>query len=359
MNSSNFKFKPDKIKYLSNIDTLDSKHKNLINSINKKREDLPKKIKKLEKLKNNLLLLNNTVEDYISIRAKLIEDIYVIENEVNEIENYEDEIDYYTKTHDILLNYYDIIDGQNINEINNIKETITNNKNLEENLDNYKVMEEIKQIENNDSSLVSEKNNFENIDNIEDWNINSIKIFNNKNSKLDMLNNLSKLKRKDKRTTRKRVKNVESLIKDQNNNIFDYINSCSIIKNNIDNIDNIENINIINNDTTIDNKNIYDRATLLEDYKILLEGYSNKKTNRTCLNCNIDKILIYSEGVYACMNCGEVENCIVESEISNYKDPMIEKPTFPYKRRNHFCEWINILFYLTARQSKYQKYLLV
>jgi mannosyltransferase OCH1-like enzyme len=34
-----------------------------------------------------------------------------------------------------------------------------------------------------------------------------------------------------------------------------------------------------------------------------------------------------------------VENCIVESEITNYKDPMVEKPTFPYKRKNHFCEW--------------------
>ena len=39
------------------------------------------------------------------------------------------------------------------------------------------------------------------------------------------------------------------------------------------------------------------------------------------------------------MNCGEVENCIIESENTNYKDPMVEKPTFPYKRKNHFCEW--------------------
>ena len=26
-----------------------------------------------------------------------------------------------------------------------------------------------------------------------------------------------------------------------------------------------------------------------------------------------------------------------------FKDPMVEKPTFPYKRKNHFCEWIKIL----------------
>ena len=37
--STNFKFKPDKIKYLSNIDTLDSSHKRVISEINKKRID--------------------------------------------------------------------------------------------------------------------------------------------------------------------------------------------------------------------------------------------------------------------------------------------------------------------------------
>ena len=39
------------------------------------------------------------------------------------------------------------------------------------------------------------------------------------------------------------------------------------------------------------------------------------------------------------MKCGEIENCIIENEITNYKEPMVEKPTFPYKRKNHFCEW--------------------
>ena len=36
MNNCQFKFKPDKIKYLSNIDTLDSTHKKTIDNINKK-----------------------------------------------------------------------------------------------------------------------------------------------------------------------------------------------------------------------------------------------------------------------------------------------------------------------------------
>ena len=54
-------------------------------------------------------------------------------------------------------------------------------------------------------------------------------------------------------------------------------------------------------------------------------------------------MLIYSEGTYTCLNCGEVENCIVETDITSYRDPMVEKPIFPYKRKNHFCEWINYI----------------
>jgi hypothetical protein len=155
--------------------------------------------------------------------------------------------------------------------------------------------------------------------NTQKWNFDGIDIFDNKTNKLDLLNELSKKKRKEKKTTKKRVKNVESLI-NNNNNIFDYIDDSKKV--------------------TKDNTNVHDRAALYEDYKIVLEGYTNKKRiNRPCINCNIDKVLIYSEGIYACLICGEVENCIVESEITNYKDPMVEKPTFPYKRKNHFCEW--------------------
>ena len=99
---------------------------------------------------------------------------------------------------------------------------------------------------------------------------------------------------------------------------------------------------------------------MFEDYKIILEGYpTQKKINKPCINCGplSFKILNYSEGIYVCLNCGEVEKCIIENEITNYKDPMVEKPTFPYKRKNHFCEWINtninkkycLNIYVTAR----------
>ena len=317
MNNSQFKFKPDKIKYLSNIDTLDSNHKKIIDTINKKREERPKKTKRLEKIKNDLINLDHCSTNnpnFITLRSKLLDEISKLEDDLNRIENYDDELEYYSKTHQILFNYYDIIDGQNSSELkensnsNSVEESTENKNESEKKID--------KIVDKSDKVLPDE------------WNFDGIEIFNNKSNKLDLLNQISKLKRKEKKTTRKRVKNIESLIKDNNNNIFDYIHKSS---------------KLIDDSKLTPIPIVYDRATLYEDYKILLEGYTNKKkTNRPCINCDVDKVLIYSEGIYACMKCGEVENCIVESEITNYKDPMIEKPTFPYKRKNHFCEW-NIL----------------
>ena len=307
MNNSQFKFKPDKIKYLSNIDTLDSTHKSKIDFINKNREDCPNKHKRLSKLKSDLVDLDKSpdVNDYINNRSIIIDEILKLEEDINLIENYDDEIEYYFKTHQILFNYYDIIDGQNPKEFQE------------------------KEVEVVEKTTIIEENN-----NNQKWNFDGIDIFNNKSNKLDLLNELSKKKRKEKKITKKRVKNVESLI-NNNNNIFDYINGI-----NINNTEILDKFIPQQNKTFTQSGVVQDRAALYEDYKIVLEGYSNKKKiNRPCVNCKIDKVLIYSEGIYACMNCGEVENCIVESEITNYKDPMVEKPTFPYKRKNHFCEW--------------------
>jgi hypothetical protein len=357
MNNCQFKFKPDKIKYLSNIDTLDSTHKKTIDTINKKREEVPNKLKRLEKAKSDLELLDRSNptenDDYIFSRAQIIEEISRLEDEIKQAENYEDEIDYYSKTYDILFNYYDIIDAQNPIEIKHSTNENSNNLNttsthvIVDNIPNNNSVNPVKPInifdlvspienvnidETTDKEIltdsqntISENNKTESNNN---FSVDGIDIFNSKTSKLDLLNQLSKMKRKEKKTTRKRVKNVESLIKD-NNNIFDYIEGS---KN--------PGVTIIDN-----SKNQrYDRASLYEDYKVLIEGYVSKKKNtKPCINCAIDKILIHNEGIYACMKCGEVENCIVESEVTNYKDPMIEKPTFPYKRKNHFCEWMLIL----------------
>jgi len=352
--NSQFKFKPDKIKYLSNVDTLDSSHKKVIENIGKKRDDVPKKILRLKELKDKLEELDNgqneftDIPNFIGIRTELIDELHNLKEELVQIENYEEETEYYSKTYQILFNYYDILDGQIANEINinNQQYSVEGNNGI---IDSNELLSNNEKTNTEINNKNNEKTNTE-INNKDEWNFDGIQIFNSvKSSKLDVLNEMSKMKRKEKKTTRKRVKNVESLIKDNNYNIFDFIHS-SIKHDDV----NIQQTTILDKNNKINTDyDIYDRAVLYEDYKTSLEGYAFKKSNsKPCINCSVDKVLIYSEGMYACLKCGEVENCIVESEVTNYKDPMIEKPTFPYKRKNHFCEWIVLLLLVKVISKK-------
>lgn len=72
------------------------------------------------------------------------------------------------------------------------------------------------------------------------------------------------------------------------------------------------------------------------------KGKSSYVKNYTfCDNCNVEKILIISESLYVCEECGECNSTIIETEKTSYKDNLIEISNFSYKRYNHFCEWLN------------------
>lgn len=405
-----FKFKPDKIKYLSNVDTLDGIHKKTIGAFNSKKANIDttkklldkytRELEKLEAMKSSInaktiddennsfftktpsnkdlksKIKINPAPNYIEKRTKILKNIQTLNEELNNIQTLEEETEYYAKTYDILFNYYDMIDAQLPQEIDNDHEIKTGTcENTGTNTD----------MGTNTGTNISTGTNtnqcIENIDpNVEllsdTWNFDSSQIFNIvKSNHLDRLSESSKKKRKEKKTTRKRIRNIESLMKDNNYNILDLLNSgknsnepetgtnaktftntgpsmgtnTHMSTEPIDETSNNDSQPLTSTSTSTPtqtqskgNYNVYDRALLYEDYKTMIEGYKFKKKNmKACPNCNIDKILIYSEGLYACTNCGEVESCIIESEINNYKDPMVDKPTFPYKRKNHFCEWLS------------------
>jgi hypothetical protein len=50
---------------------------------------------------------------------------------------------------------------------------------------------------------------------------------------------------------------------------------------------------------------------------------------------------MYSDGIFVCPKCGEFEQFVIESDIPNYKDQLQEKQSCPYKRINHFLEWLS------------------
>jgi predicted RNA-binding Zn-ribbon protein involved in translation (DUF1610 family) len=81
------------------------------------------------------------------------------------------------------------------------------------------------------------------------------------------------------------------------------------------------------------------KVNLLEKYCQIVDGIRINRddgTNRIkyCLECNIEKILDVSESAYICPCCGDSEVIILDEDcqIKDYS---------PYRRLNHFREWLN------------------
>ena len=116
--------------------TLDYCHKNNLEQFESNRDTLEIKQKHLNNLKNELLSIkskpNDTKSDDDFIRVvTLNEEILSIENCINKIENNIDELEYYTKTADILYNYYELVENNSDNNMdinNHISKNTGNNK---------------------------------------------------------------------------------------------------------------------------------------------------------------------------------------------------------------------------------------
>jgi hypothetical protein len=81
------------------------------------------------------------------------------------------------------------------------------------------------------------------------------------------------------------------------------------------------------------------RANLFNNYLKRIEGTKlniddGTKRIKYCEECNIEKILVYSVSAYICQCCGDVEEIILDEDrqIKDYS---------PYRRINHFREWLN------------------
>ena len=90
---------------------------------------------------------------------------------------------------------------------------------------------------------------------------------------------------------------------------------------------------------TIDDNKMTSKAILLEKYCQRVDGTrinhdDGTKRIKYCNECNIEKILVTSESSYICPYCGDVDTIILDEDkqIKDYS---------PYRRLNHFKEWLN------------------
>jgi len=288
---SMFKLKPEKQKIILENNTLDEEHKKTMNEFHKRRELLPKKRQKLIKLMKDLETIENKdplkiVDDDKKIKSKLKTDINKLEEEIKDIETCRSEIEYYSKTNEILMDYYDILEEKD-EEI-------------------YEVHPEMSEAKN---------------------------IYDNNSNNLDQLDILNIMNKKRK-ITKKPIKKRKKKILDENRSIMNFL---------VD--DKKEIIKDISKDKL--NNKINDRASLLEYYKMLTDHeYRSDKSNinpiSRCSQCSKDKVVDIVNGTLVCMDCGEIEMIIIESDKPNYKDNSVpEKIAYPYKRKNHFNEWLS------------------
>lgn len=280
--SSTFKLKPGKARQIADVYTLDETHRKMIYEFKKRKEQLPRMKMKLTRKRDELWRLEEKGSDKytnVDIRKKseLKTEIRRIEEEIYDIENDVTEIDYYSKTGDILMDYYDILEDDD-------------DKLYKDNPELSKMKKEPQRMKKMDA--------------------------------LDRLNMRNKKNRKQKRVTRRRKNRKERV---PQNDIRTYF-GCKPTDD--DNNEEKEN----------------NRAQLLTQFRILVDNeyiphHGNKyKALMICDECNIDKVLIQSEGIRVCEGCGDIEMVIVESDKSNYNDSVPEKPGYPYKKSNHFHE---------------------
>lgn len=288
---SSFKHKANKLKYLSNIQTLDELHHNYLAKIDEKKNNIPQKKYKLEELIKQIENLELHSTNDIKLKSNIKCEIKILQEEIQNAEGNNDVLEYISKTGDLLVNYYNITSNiyNNLKENININETEIQNNNNNNNIDEN---------EENSGIYISDK--------------------------LKYLNQLSQKTRKIKKPVKKRriIQEIQT-----GNSILNFLHVKSNEK--------LDDIQISIN-----------KATLQDKYLMLIDknyACDRVKTNKIiyCTQCKIEKTLFQSEGCYICKNCGETEHIIMESEVPSHKELSNEKQKYPYKKINHLKEKLN------------------
>ena len=252
---STFKLKSDKIYKNTKRITLDAEHEKKINyfkEIKNKNILLKQEYKKIkieyEKL-NNIkpkLLTDVQLKRKLCLRHKLKD----YRKKIKSIDNNTEMNEYYTNTAPILYQYY-------------------------ENINNFKVKDEIKMTDIKKNSIINYFNEDDGDDEDADKQSPS-----NKNNKLSELMNYGESFQKAK---------------------------------------------LLNKYLTVTDKNYIKKNNL-------------EKSILICEKCNEERIIIKDEGYVVCNTCGHVSTIYLESNKPSFKNPPPEISYFAYKRINHFNE---------------------
>ncbi len=276
-----FKLKTTKSRQESAILTLDKMHRDMVDGFRKQKEKLPRKRQELELLKELLETLESKpgeefTHNDIHQRANLKTKIEELSQNINDIENDIPELEYYSKTDDLIMNYYDILDDGD-RELYEECPELANEK-----------------TEKEDTSM----------------------------TRLDKLNAKKRNQKKAKKSTRRRKRRGNN---SKSKNIMEFFGT----------------------EASEEEDDAPKRADLLIEYRSIIDADFNPNEHKEysaiiqCSECEVDMQIDRTQGMCVCPECFEVEMIITECERPNYRDPIQEKPGYPYKRINHFNEWLS------------------
>lgn len=76
-------------------------------------------------------------------------------------------------------------------------------------------------------------------------------------------------------------------------------------------------------------------------YNDYLKNKMNNNKYLVCSNCGNENIVCPSENYIVCSICGYIEQKYIVDDNSQNSEVSINKTNYPYKRINHFIEWLN------------------
>jgi hypothetical protein len=271
-----FKKKSNKVKYITNIVTLDELHQNKINEYAKEKESIPIKKHELKKLKKKMDKMNTKKiigsSDEIIKKSMLKEKIERLESEINKMENSTELLDYTDTTINLLIDYYTL-----------------DNKNK---VENYDELIDITNLNKNEKK--------------------------NSNNKLYQINLESQQNRKVKKIVQTRK--IQQ-IQHNSNSMLNFLGE--------------QNETTI--ETKINKKQLLEKYLIVTDKSYACDKVTQSQSV-LCQFCKIDKTLFRSEGRYTCLSCGETEYVNIESDIPSHSESANEKQKYPYKKINHLKE---------------------
>lgn len=297
--SVDYKYKPEKHKFRVNLKTIDEIHKEQLDDFKKNKLMVPDKKHRLFNLERELADLEEKNKgkpigldfEILKHRNSLRSTIKTLKEEILKTENSSAEMEYWSRTGDVLCDYYDITNG------------VLYGKNFGMSTDTH---------DNNKHDDDDFSNNIEN-------QINSKIVI---SDELLAITNLNR-KRKLKKPVRKRNKKME---------VTATRGIISML------------LGDDEQDKEQDNKTC--KASLQNQYLLMMDKeYACSKTktsiSKKCKKCNIDTLIIYNESIITCPKCGESDDIFIESDMPSQRETFAEKPKYPYKKIGHCIEKLN------------------